>query len=60
MLAVVLVFAVRGALRGSIAQAFFFVGLVAGLWAAGWVSQWVGGSFWSTCGSGDNQKGEAA
>ena len=42
MLAVVLVFAVRGALRGSIAQAFFFVGLVAGLWAAGWVSQWVG------------------
>lgn len=39
---VVLVFAIRGLIRGTVRQIFGLLGLVAGLWAAGWVSQWVG------------------
>ena len=42
VLVVVLLFAVRGLLRGTIAQTFSILGVVGGLWAAGWVSQWVG------------------
>lgn len=39
---VVLGFAVRGFLRGMVAQVFLVLGLVGGLWAAGWTSQWLG------------------
>jgi uncharacterized membrane protein required for colicin V production len=38
-----LVFVIRGLLRGTIAQVFAFCGLLIGIWAASWVSQWVGG-----------------
>lgn len=39
----VLVFAVRGAVRGAVVQVFSLLGLIAGLWTVGLVSQWVGG-----------------
>ena len=35
-------FAVRGLIRGTVAQVFGFLGVLAGLWAAAWTSQWVG------------------
>jgi uncharacterized membrane protein required for colicin V production len=38
----VLVFAVRGLIRGTVAQVLGFVGVLLGLWAAAWTSQWVG------------------
>jgi uncharacterized membrane protein required for colicin V production len=38
---VVVGFAVRGFLRGTVAQVFLVVGLLLGLGAAGWVSQWL-------------------
>lgn len=38
----VVLFAVRGLLRGTVGQFFTLLGLLAGLWAAGWVAQWVG------------------
>lgn len=34
-------FAVRGLLRGTVGQFFSLLGLVAGLWGAGWVAAWV-------------------
>jgi hypothetical protein len=37
----VVLFAVRGLLRGTVGQFFSLLGLVAGLWGAGWVSQWL-------------------
>jgi colicin V production protein len=39
---VVLGFAVRGFLRGTVAQVFLVLGLLGGLWAAGWTSHWLG------------------
>lgn len=36
-------FAVRGLLRGTVGQFFSLLGLVAGLWGAGWVAAWIGG-----------------
>ena len=36
------IFAIRGFLRGTVAQVFVVLGVIAGLWAAIWVSQWVG------------------
>ena len=39
----VLLFSVRGLIRGLVAQAFAVVGVIAGLWMAGWTTQWVGG-----------------
>jgi uncharacterized membrane protein required for colicin V production len=42
VLASVLIFAIRGFLRGTVAQVFVVLGVLGGLWAAGWVSQWVG------------------
>ncbi len=38
----ILVFAVRGLIRGTVAQVLGFIGVLAGLWAAAWTSQWVG------------------
>lgn len=35
-------FAVRGLLRGSVAQMFGLLGVLIGLWAAGWIARWVG------------------
>jgi hypothetical protein len=37
----VLIFGIRGFLRGTVAQVFVVLGVLGGLWAAGWVSQWV-------------------
>jgi len=42
VLACVVFFAIRGFLRGTIAQVFIVLGVLCGLWAAVWVSQWVG------------------
>jgi len=42
VLACVVVFAIRGFLRGTITQVFVVLGVLSGLWAAMWVSQWVG------------------
>ncbi len=43
MLAIaLLVFAIRGAFRGSIRQVFGLCGVLVGLWVAGWMAQWVG------------------
>jgi hypothetical protein len=42
LLGLVVVFAVRGLLRGSIRQVFGVLGFVVGLWAALTVSKWVG------------------
>ena len=42
VLACVVLFAIRGFLRGTIAQVFVVLGVLCGLWAAVWVSQWVG------------------
>ena len=42
LLALVLIFAIRGVFRGSVLQVFTLLGLLSGLWAAGWISQWVG------------------
>lgn len=39
----VLLFAVRGFLRGTVAQVFVVLGVCAGLWVAGVVSRWLGG-----------------
>jgi uncharacterized membrane protein required for colicin V production len=36
------IFAIRGAVRGSIRQVFGLGGVLLGLWGAGWMSQWVG------------------
>jgi hypothetical protein len=38
----VLLFAIRGFLRGTVAQVFVVIGVVSGLWAAGAVSHWLG------------------
>jgi len=45
-MAAVLVFGIRGLLRGTVAQVFAALGLITGLWAAGWVLHWVGG-YWA-------------
>jgi uncharacterized membrane protein required for colicin V production len=42
LIVLVLAFAIRGLLRGAVAQVFVLVGLFLGLWATAWVSQWVG------------------
>jgi hypothetical protein len=42
VLACVVIFAIRGFLRGTIAQVFVVLGVLCGLWVAVWVSQWVG------------------
>lgn len=34
-------FAVRGLVRGTVGQFFSLIGLLAGLWGAGWVSTWL-------------------
>ena len=41
ILVCVLVFAIRGFLRGTVAQVFVVLGLLGGLWIAGWVAHWV-------------------
>jgi uncharacterized membrane protein required for colicin V production len=42
MVVLVLLFAVRGFLRGTVAQVFAVIGVVIGLWLAGVAYQWVG------------------
>jgi uncharacterized membrane protein required for colicin V production len=42
LVVLVLGFAVRGVIRGSVAQVFALCAVVAGLWTAFWVSRWVG------------------
>ncbi|MBI1797590.1 MAG: CvpA family protein [Candidatus Eisenbacteria bacterium] len=42
MVVLVLLFAIGGFLRGTVAQVFVVVGVVAGWWLAGFVSHWVG------------------
>jgi uncharacterized membrane protein required for colicin V production len=42
LILLVLVFAIRGILRGAVAQVFVLAGLFLGLWATAWVSRWVG------------------
>jgi len=39
-------FAIRGLLRGSVAQIFGLLGVLLGLWTAGWIARWVG-DLWS-------------
>ena len=42
LIALVLLFAIRGLFRGAVTQVFMLLGLVAGLWALSLTSQWVG------------------
>jgi len=42
VLVLLLVFTIRGFLRGTVAQVFAFCGLVIGVVVAAWVSHWVG------------------
>ena len=42
LLVLLLAFAVRGILRGTIAQVFALVGFIAGLWVAALIADWVG------------------
>ncbi len=42
VLVLLLAFAIRGTLRGTIAQVFAFFGFTLGLWSGAWVLQWVG------------------
>jgi hypothetical protein len=46
MLVLVLLAAIRGYLRGTVAQVFVVMGLVAGFYVALWISRWMGGH-WS-------------
>jgi hypothetical protein len=42
LIVLVLVFAIRGFLRGAVAQVFVVVGWFLALWAMVWIAQWVG------------------
>jgi len=41
VLVLILVFAIHGFLRGTVAQVFVALGLLAGAWAGGWVWHWL-------------------
>ncbi len=42
MVVLLIVFTIRGILRGTVAQVFAFFGLIAGIWVGAWLSRWVG------------------